>query len=348
MIGNLMTSAKAKGEREVLKPEVPHSLHRSFALDLLEGLSQTPKRIPSVYLYDKKGSELFRQITELEDYYLTQSEQEILTAFKNEISEYVPRKSFNLIELGSGDGRKTVSLIEWFLKKQLQFEYITLDISPESVDGLTLSLEEMFSPGLKVTGIVAEYFEGLTWLAGENASRNLTLFLGSNIGNFEPHAARRFLRCLWDCLRPRDQVLIGFDLKKDIEVLNRAYNDPEGITREFNLNLLDRINRELGGEFERENFVYYGSYQVATGAVESYLVSTREQEVFIRDLDAVFSFEAWEPIHTECSHKFLESEIASLAEETGFEVRKNFFDKRRYFVDSLWRVIKPRRAWERM
>ncbi len=294
-----------------------------------------------MYLYDKRGSELFQRITELEAYYLTQSEQEILSGCREEICESLPRQSFNLVELGSGDGRKTMSLIECFMRKQFDFEYITLDISAESVDGLTLSLEEMFSPVLKVTGIIAEYFDGMKWLASKNGSRNLTLFLGSNIGNFDRMAARRFLHCLWDCSRPGDQLLIGFDLKKDIEVLNRAYNDPEGVTREFNLNVLDRINRELGGEFDREKFFYYGSYQVATSAVESYLVSTKKQEVFIRELDAVFSFEAWEPIHTESSFKYLETEIARLAAETGFEVCKDFFDTRRYFVDSLWKVVKP-------
>ena len=337
----MRSTFEANGKCAVLQPDIPHSFHRSFALDVLEGLSQKPKRIPSVHLYDKKGSELFRRITALEAYYLTKSEQEILTACKEEISESLADQSFNLIELGSGDGHKTMSLIECFIKKQCQFEYITLDISPESVNGLTLSLEEMFSPGLKVTGIVAEYFDGLKWLANKNASRNLTLFLGSNIGNFDRLAARRFLRCLWDCLRPGDQLLIGFDLKKDMEVLNRAYNDSEGVTREFNMNLLDRINRELGGEFDREKFLYYSGYQVATSAVESYLVSRKKQEVFIKDLDAVFSFEAWEPIHTESSYKYLEAEIASLADETGFEARKDFYDERRYFVDSLWRVIKP-------
>ena len=337
-----MTEASSIDSKcEVLKPSVPRSFHRSFAIDILEGLSQKPKRIPSVYLYDKKGSELFRLITTMDVYYLTQSEQEILTACREELSESLAGQSFNLIELGAGDGRKTMSLIECFIKKRFQFEYITLDISPESVNGLTLSLEERFSPGLKVTGIVAEYFDGLRWLAGKNTSKNLALFLGSSIGNFAPRAAGRFLRRLWDCLNPEDRLLIGFDLRKDIKLLNGAYNDSQGVTREFNMNVLDRINRELGGEFDREKFAYYSSYQLATHAVESYLVSTRKQQVFIRDLDASFSFEAWEPIHTESSHKYLESDIVSLAGETGFEVVKNFFDSRGYFVDSLWRVVKP-------
>lgn len=332
---------KEKRGREILKPDIPQSFRRTFALDVLEGLSQRPKRIAPVYLYDERGSKLFQQITALEEYYLTQCEHEILTVHKEEISRFLPHQPFNLIELGAGDGRKTVVLIDHFIKRYVEFEYITLDISPESVNGLTLSLEQMFSPGLKVTGIIAEYFDGLKWLANRSSSKNLILFLGSNIGNFDSRSARKFLRHLWDCLKPEDQLLIGFDLKKDIEVLNRAYNDPGKVTREFNMNLLDRINRELGGEFDRGRFLYYSGYDVTTGAVESYLVSRERQEVYIRDLNRVFSFEAWEPIHTESSYKFLETELVCLAAETGFEVQKDFFDSRRYFVDSLWKVIKP-------
>jgi dimethylhistidine N-methyltransferase len=348
MIASDMKAAlEIKRRREVLKPDIPQSFRRTFALDVLEGLSQRPKKIAPVYLYDEKGSKLFRQITTLEEYYITKCEHEILTEYKEEISQFLPRQSFNLIELGAGDGRKTVVLIDHFIKRRLEFEYLTLDISPESVDGLTLSLEKMFSPGLKVTGIIAEYFDGLKWLANKSISKNLVLFLGSNIGNFDYLSARKFLRHLWDCLKPEDQVLIGFDLKKDIAVLNRAYNDPGGVTREFNMNLLERVNRELGGDFDRGRFLYYSGYDVISGAVESYLLSRERQEVSIRDLNRVFSFEAWEPIHTESSLKYLDTEIACLAAETGFQVQKNFFDFRRYFADSLWRVIKPGKATAR-
>ncbi len=340
----MKAALEIKRRREVLKPDIPQSFRRTFAMDVMEGLSQRPKQIPPVYLYDENGSRLFRQITALEEYYLTKCEHEILTSYKEEISQLLPRQSFNLIELGAGDGRKTVLLIDHFIKRHLEFEYLTLDISPEFVNGLTLSLEEMFSPGLKVTGIVAEYFDGLKWLANKSSSKNLVLFLGSNIGNFDYFGVRKFLRHLWDCLKPEDLVLIGFDLKKDLEVLNRAYNDPGGVTREFNMNLLERINRELGGDFDRGKFLYYSGYDVATGAVESYLLSMERQEVSIRDLNRVFSFEAWEPIHTESSLKYLETEIASLAAEIGFQVQRDFFDSRRYFVDSLWRVIKPGKA----
>ncbi len=343
IVSQIESASKEKRMSEVLKPDIPQSFHRTFALDVLEGLSQRPKQIPPVYLYDEKGSSLFQQITTLEDYYVTQCEHEIFTVHKEEISLFLPRQSFNLIELGAGDGKKTVVLIDHFIKRYFDFEYITLDISPESVNDLTLKLKRMFPPALKVTGLIAEYFEGLKWLANKSSSNNLILFLGSNIGNFDLAGARRFLRQLWDCLKSEDQVLIGFDLKKDIEVLNRAYNDPAGVTREFNMNLLDRINRELGGNFDREKFLFYSGYDVTTGAVESYLVSKVRQEVFIRDINRVFSFEAWEPIHTESSYKFLETDIVCLAAETGYEVQKDFFDSRGYFIDSLWKVIKPAR-----
>ncbi len=342
MAGDLTGGHEMKRGRGVLKPDIPQSFGRTFALDVLEGLSQRPKRIDPVYLYDEKGSKLFQQITTLNEYYLTQCEHEILTLHMEEISQSLARQAFNLIELGAGDGRKTVLLIEHLIRKNLDFEYITLDISPESINDLSFMLEEMFpSARLKVTGIIAEYFDGLKWLAERSSSRNLILFLGSNIGNFEYPKAQKFLRHLWDCLKPDDQLLVGFDLKKDFEILNNAYNDSGGITREFHLNLLDRINRELDGDFDREKFLYYSGYDVITGAVESYLVSKERQEVFIRKLNKIFPFEAWEPIHTESSYKYLESEIACLAAETGFQVEKDFFDSRRFFVDSLWRVKKP-------
>jgi uncharacterized SAM-dependent methyltransferase len=167
------------------------------------------------------------------------------------------------------------------------------------------------------------------------------LFLGSNIGNFNASEARVFLRSLWSSLNDGDLVLTGFDLKKDIELLMRAYNDPQGVTAQFNLNLLRRINRELGGDFQVESFEHYSTYDVLSGAMESYLVSRARQSVFIESLRMRFAFEAWEPIHTEVSHKYLAGEISSMADETGFEVVDELSDSRGWFLDSLWRVRKP-------
>lgn len=168
----------------------------------------------------------------------------------------------------------------------------------------------------------------------------MVLFLGSNIGNFSRPMALRFLRHLWHSLNPNDVVLIGFDLKKDLDILYDAYNDKKGVTKEFNFNVLDRINKTLNGNFDRKNYQHQGLYNVQTGAMESYLISQCEHEVYIKDLDKSFSFKPWEPLHMEYSYKYLESDIVDYATSTGFEVIENYKDNKGYFVDSLWRVIK--------
>lgn len=326
----------------VIEPDIPQSPRRTFALDVLESLSSRPRRLPPAYLYDEKGSELFRKISSLEEYYPARCEHEILSNHREAIADTLPREPFNLIELGAGDGQKTMLLIEQFVREGLRFEYMPLDISTTSVRNLTFALKERYSgAGLLVTGIVTEYFDGLRWLSRVSGARNLVLFLGSSIGNFDAGGSRRFLRHLWECLKPGDLVLIGFDLKKDISVLNRAYNDSEGLTKEFNLNLLDRINNELEGNFDRRKFFFHSGYDPRSGAVESYLVSTERQEVLIKGIAKAFSFDAWEALHTESSHKYLESEIECLAADTGFKVQRHFFDSRTYFADSLWSVQKP-------
>jgi uncharacterized SAM-dependent methyltransferase len=149
-----------------------------------------------------------------------------------------------------------------------------------------------------------------------------------------------FLDSLWNALNNGDYLLIGFDLKKNIEQLLRAYNDTQGITAQFNLNLLRRINRELKGNFDLDCFKYYSTYNVSSGAIESYLISCEKQVVHVETLNHSFSFEAWEPVHTEWSHKYLQSDIALLAKETGFEIIDQLFDSRHYFVDSIWQVRK--------
>jgi len=196
-------------------------------------------------------------------------------------------------------------------------------------------------PELEVGGIVSDYFAGLKWLNNRYARKNLVLFLGSSIGNFTAAEARFFLKNVWNCLNDGDNLLIGFDLKKDIEVLLGAYNDSKGVTAEFNLNLLHRINRELGGTFDTNKFRHFGTYDVFSGGMESYLVSLKEQEVYVGQVGRAFRFRAWEPIHTEYSYKYHVSDIERLAADTGFAVEEHLFDSRRWFADSIWRVVKP-------
>jgi L-histidine N-alpha-methyltransferase len=312
---------------------------QSFALDVLVGLSENPKRLSSRYFYDDRGSELFRQIMDLPEYYLTKCEFDVLKKNRASIASLVKGHAFNLVELGPGDGRKTSILIDYFLSKKLDFKYIPIDISEGAMKQLFRRLNEKF-PDLQREGIVAEYFNGLKWLRKSASRKNLVLFLGSNLGNFNKPQSRVFLRNLWNVLNNSDFLITGFDLKKDIDRMSRAYNDSRGITREFNLNLLRRINRELGGNFNLDKFRHYSSYDVFSGAMESYLVSLEKQIVYIEFLSHAFSFEAWEPIHTEYSYKYLVSDIVELAESTGFVIEKQLFDSKKYFVDSIWQVQK--------
>lgn len=314
--------------------------HEKFALDVLTGLSEPRKSIPSIYHYDAEGSRLFNLITQLPEYYPTRCEMETLERNIDSIAAYLEADDINLIEFGPGDGQKTRILIEYFLKKKLSFQYVPIDISHTALNELHEDFKRLY-PELLLEGLVADYFSGIKWLNNKYDRKNVILFLGSNIGNFNQEKSKLFLRNLWNHLNDGDIVIIGFDLKKDIDVLLRAYNDSQGVTADFNLNLLRRINSELGGEFDISSFRFFATYDVFSGAMESYLVSLEKQEVIIGEIGRSFKFDAWEPIHTEYSYKYLETDISNLANKTGFIVKENLYDTKRYFVDSIWEVSKP-------
>ena len=309
-------------------------MKNQFALDVLEGLNSTPKTLPSKYFYDKKGDELFQQIMELEEYYLTRCEYEIFQTYKGDLLKVFANSShkFNLVEFGAGDGYKTKVLLKHFLKEGANFQYVPIDISGNVLELLENSLRQEM-PGLGVKGIKNDYFKALGQLENGN-TRNVIFFLGSNIGNFRHEQAISFLSELYESLRSGDLLLIGFDLKKDPGVILKAYDDCQEVTKEFNLNLLDRINNELEGSFDRNAFRHCPTYNPLTGTTESFLVSTKEQTIEI--MDSAIHFEAWEAIHTEISQKYSLGNISEMAEKVGFTVKANFFDQRRYFVDSVW------------
>ncbi|HEX9655597.1 MAG TPA: L-histidine N(alpha)-methyltransferase [Bacteroidota bacterium] len=312
----------------------------AFALDVLNGLSAIPKSLLSKYFYDGIGSRLFQRITELEEYYPTRSELEILQNNKEEIARYVDYAPINLVELGAGFSQKTTTLLKHFMDSGVDFRYVPIDISESAMKSLVETLGRHL-PTLEVNGIIADYFTGMKWLNNRSGRKNLVMFLGSSIGNFSNGDVGTFLRSVWSCLKHDDLMLIGFDLKKGIDMLIRAYNDKEGVTRDFNLNLLNRINRELGGQFDLSTFRHFGTYNVFSGAMESYLISLKKQTVFIEQIGRTFDFEPWEPIHTEFSQKYLVSDIDGMAKANGFEVFEHFFDSKYYFADSMWRVHKP-------
>ncbi len=326
----------------VLKPEDLVAAHglRAFALDVLNGLSETPKRLPSRWIYDEEGSRLFSQICELDEYYPTRTEAEILRSHTSEILERAGKRELDIVDLGAGDGRKTNIVLEAASKQVEDIHYVPIDISEASMASLVMNTRARFSD-LQVAGIVAEYFDGLHWLSNSNDRRKLVLFLGSNLGNFNRVQARVFLRQLWEALNDGDQVLIGFDMKKNIELLLAAYNDKQGVTAAFNKNLLKRINRELGGDFDLAAYRHFATYDVFSGAMESYIVSLEQQTVVIRELQSTFEFDEWEPIHTEYSYKYRPSDIDALARDTGFGIVDQYCDAKSWFTNSLWQVEKP-------
>jgi L-histidine N-alpha-methyltransferase len=307
-----------------------------FAREIVNGLNSKPKKLSSMYFYDDRGSQIFQQITKLDDYYLTRKEIEIFETYKNELPDIVGKDEVDIVELGVGDGHKTKILIESFLNKKIKVNFFPIDISPEALNQLEKNLAEF--PELNVEAVAADYLEGLKYVRSHSDRRQIVLFLGSNIGNFSREAEYSFLKEIKGHMRSDDFLLIGFDLKKDIDVLTKAYSDSEGITAEFNLNLLDRLNEEFDADFKRENFKHLALYNPVLGAMESFLISLVGQTVSLKKLNKIFSFDEFEPIHTEYSFKFTEKEIKELSRETGFNHVSNFSDRQHYYVDSLWQV----------
>ena len=323
----------------VLTQTIEESEHiEQFKSDVVSGFEGQPKSLPCKYMYDERGSRLFSQIMELDEYYLTNCEAAILGANAEGICETVWEPGLNVVELGAGDGKKTRILLESLMDKRKGFNYVPIDISESAVRGLTAELAGHIP---EMHGLVAEYQSGIKWLSGKgrSSSRNLVLFLGSSIGNFSHDEALAFLNSLRGAMGLRDYLLVGFDLKKDIRVMRAAYDDALGVTAEFNLNLLRRINRELDGEFNTDRFRFYSIWDPGLGAIQSYLVSLESQDVPIGGLTKTVSFASDEAIHTESSHKYSLSHIAEMAEGAGLEVVEKFMDARQYYVNVLMRPM---------
>jgi L-histidine Nalpha-methyltransferase len=318
---------------------VPPDPREAFALDVLMGLSSKQKYLPAKYFYDDAGSLLFEEIMASPEYYPTRTETAVLHANRAEMVRHLGADGvLQVAELGAGNGQKTVLLLDQLAKDGTNFEYHPIDISEHAIGALMARLDRDL-PDTRAHGLIADYFDALRWL-GRKGGRKLVMFLGSNIGNFTRPQSLAFLRTLWNTLAHGDWVLIGFDLKKDIDVMLAAYNDEGGATRKFNMNLLSRINRELGADFDLGRFQHHGTYNVFSGAMESYLVSLDHQVVHVGALGKRFAFEPYEPIHVEYSFKYLLEDVHKLASETGFVVDASFMDDKKWFVDSLWRVKK--------
>ncbi|KAA9327129.1 L-histidine N(alpha)-methyltransferase [Hymenobacter busanensis] len=300
------------------------------------GLTRTPKTLSSMYFYDEVGSRLFQQIMQLPEYYPTRTEFGLMTEHRHAIAAaLMPANGvpLHLLELGAGDGLKTKILLRELLSQQANFTYAPVDISPSALDELRQSLEQEL-PELRVQPLTAEYTAALPTLR-EQPGRKAVLFLGSNIGNFLPADRLQFLRQLAQPLAPDDRLFVGFDLRKDPRVIQAAYDDAQGVTAAFNLNLLHRLNRELGADFQVDQWQHFAQYNPLDGAMRSFLVSRRAQQVHVAALGQSFAFEAWEAIHTENSYKFTLPQIEALAAEAGLQVLEVFTDEQAWFADVL-------------
>nr|WP_224484315.1 L-histidine N(alpha)-methyltransferase [Robertkochia sp. 3YJGBD-33] len=307
--------------------------------DVFSGLTAYPKKLPSKYIYDKTGDELFQKIMDMPEYYLTRAEFQILKKHKEKLSKVFDAfGGFDLIELGAGDGKKTKILLKHFMEKGLDFHYTPIDISQNVLDSLKASLKEEL-PGLQVTSRQGMYFKVLQDLAGYNKRRKIIMVLGSNIGNLMHKKAIDFLKNIRDSMGEDDLLFMGFDQKKHPQVILDAYNDNTGITAAFNKNLLVRINRELDADFEPDNFLHWETYNPETGTAKSFLVAKEPMTVQLKKISLEVHFKAWETIHTEISQKYDDDTVRWLAGQsdlviteifgTDDEAYKNYIFKRR-------------------
>ncbi|MCE4067007.1 L-histidine N(alpha)-methyltransferase [Chryseobacterium gleum] len=308
-----------------------------FRSDILNGLQSTPKKLSSKYFYDKTGDHLFQKIMAMPTYYLTRCELDI---FKNKTDELIAllipgTESFDLIELGAGDAMKSTYLLERLVSKGVDFTYMPIDISGNILSILQEKLSNRL-PEMKITCLEGDYFEMLQKAAALSNRRKVVLFLGSNIGNMPLEEAEDFCVHLNKSLSSKDRVLVGFDLKKNPHTILNAYNDEEGITAAFNLNLLSRINNELGGNFDLKQFQHYQTYDPVSGACRSFLVSLISQQVTIGNTR--ISFEENELIDMEISQKFSPEKIRELGEKSGFSITGEIRDSKKWFVDVIWQV----------
>ncbi|MFQ5865075.1 MAG: L-histidine N(alpha)-methyltransferase [bacterium] len=305
----------------------------SLGEDVLKGLSSNPKTLPPKYFYDQVGSKIFEDICKLPEYYLTRTEYTILNKYAQEIVNRF-NKRITLVELGSGSSAKTRLIISAFLKRFKKLHYIPIDISKSILIESAKSLFKDYS-NLKITALVSEYHTALDALKRQNIGEKLILFLGSNIGNFEKQEAEYFLKKMRVAMTENDRLLMGIDLIKDKSILEPAYNDAQGVTANFNLNLLVRINRELDGNFDLNEFHHKAFFDEKQGRIEMHIETTARQVVTLRELNRRFTFEPGETIHTENSYKYSMEEIRSLASRAGFKMQKSWFDDKKWFSLNL-------------
>ncbi len=305
----------------------------TFLQDVLVGLSQSQKVLSPKYLYDEKGATLFEQICTVDEYYPTRTEMSILTSFAADLDDCFSSDAL-VIELGSGGNRKIREILRRTHKVRA---YAPIDIARRQLIEAAVDLKHAFPP-LDITAICGDYMNipYVRRFVPQCFGRQMIFFPGSTLGNLDRLDAVSLMRSARAILDKNDYFLIGLDLIKDVAVLKAAYNDRVGVTAQFNLNLLERMNRELGANFAREDFRHEAIFNAALSRIEMHIVSMKSQTVLISDHE--FTFATDESIHTESSHKFTWSQIEDLAVESNFAIETSWRDKRQYFAEVLLRA----------
>jgi dimethylhistidine N-methyltransferase len=323
----------------LLESDLPNKtimIQNTFQKDVYDGLKSKPKSLSSKFFYDAKGDLLFQKIMACADYYLTNADNEIFSKQTTALAEALSatKEPFDVLELGAGDATKSTYLLKEWQNTGADFTYFPIDISESMIDYLEIEMPKRI-PKLHIKGLVGEYLGQVREANRISQRRKVVLFLGSSIGNFELHEAYDFLRKLYNELKVGDMVLVGFDLKKNPHQILQAYNDSKGITRDFNLNLLTRINVELGANFDVNAFNHFPIYNPLSGACRSFLISQKEQKVLFPDGTEI-NFEPFEAIDMELSQKFSIEDINTISTRIGFKKHPYFFDSKKYYCNAIW------------
>jgi len=316
------------GERLSYYEPSGNKSQKTFAQELSISIRQKQKAINPKFFYDQKGSQLFEKICVLPEYYLTRTEISILKQIDGKLQSYLDG-NFRLVELGSGSSQKTRLLIDMLTRLQKHVEYFPIDIS-KILKSSSATLQSDYKK-LHITGIIDNYENGLEFVKNYDDMKNLIIFLGSSFGNFDPENGIKFLQKINSSMKKGDLFLVGLDLVKDKDVLYQAYNDSQGITAQFNLNILSRINSELGGNFDTSKFAHHAVYNENQNKIELYLRSLSKQTVEIPNADLVLEIDEDELIHTENSHKYTISQIKQMFTITGYQIKDMWNDDNRYY-----------------
>jgi L-histidine N-alpha-methyltransferase len=316
-------------------PKLPVIASSPIAMEVWNGLTERPKTLSPWLFYDEAGSQLFEEITELPEYYVTRTERQILAKHADEIvSVAAGGRELSMIELGAGTATKTGLLLNAAVRCQGHVTYCPIDVSETALEQARTRLEAEL-PAVTVEPIVADYTEGMRQNGASRTGRRLVLYIGSSIGNFSPADAVEVLRSVRVQLAPGDCLLLGTDMVKDTQMLLAAYDDAAGVTAKFNLNILTRINRELDARFQLQLFRHQARWNEQQSRIEMHLESLVAQRVAIRALEIDVRFALGETIHTENSYKFTDQKVESLLSRAGFRLRQQWSDENKWFTSYL-------------